>query len=160
MSAFTPRTWRVPAWVRVLALAQAAGWVALVVALGLRGDESVLTWTFLVVLVVLAPYFAFRPSIRLDSDGALTLRGWFTYRRSRVGDITRVAMTTTGLRFEFRNASSFTSVVFQATRHLRYPRVFDFVEAVSGKRPDLAGWNPMDAARPGGIRLIPPTDYE
>ena len=126
--------WRVPAWIRMLAVAQSLGWIALVGVLGFRGDESVLTFVFLAVFVVGVPYFALRPSIRIGDGGALTLRGWVSCRRVNVAHIRRLTMTPLGLEMTFDDGTTYTTVIFQATRSLGRPRVLDFVDALQRTR--------------------------
>lgn len=149
------RVWRVRLWIRALSVLQALGWVTLFLSLGVRGDETILTWAALAVFVVVAPFLALWPRILLRPDGSLVLRDWIAVRTVTVEDITRLSMSKYGLHFEFADRTSFTSVIFQATRHIRYPRVFDFVEAITGERPLLEDWNVWDAAFDQGIQLLP-----
>ncbi|PWC04213.1 hypothetical protein [Agromyces badenianii] len=148
--------WRVRTLIRVGAVTQALGWIALVLVLGVRGDETLFSWAALVGFVVVVPFLALWPRIRLRADGSVTFWGWTRVLTANVDEIVRLSMSPYGLRCEFADGSTFTSVIFQATGHIRYPRVFDFVEAATGERPVLESWRVWDAATDHGIQLFPP----
>lgn len=151
-TSFVPRVWRIPLWIRVVCLAQALGWLALCGVLGLTGREGPLFWGVLAAFVIVVPYLAVRPRIHVRSDGTLLLSGWLHMRKTGWDQVTRLSMTQYGLRFSFADGSHFTSVVFQPTRHIRRPRVLEFVEGMTGQT-DLRVFDPWDAARNGGIEL-------
>jgi hypothetical protein len=151
---FTPEAWRIRPWIRIACVLQAAAWVGLFFVLGVTGSEGPFVWGFLCSLVVGVPYLALWPAIILDSDGGLTLRGWTRTKRSTVRDIAGLAMSEYGLRFDFKDESSFTSIIFQATLHIKEPRVFGFVEAITGRRPSIINWNPYDVLADDGIDLL------
>jgi len=151
-TSFVPRVWRIRLWVRVVCLAQALGWLAFCGILGLTGREGPLFWGVLAAFVIVVPYLAMRPRIRVRSDGALLLYGWLHLRKTDWDQVRRLSMTQYGLRFSFADGSHFTSVVFQPTRNIRRPRVLEFVGAMTGQK-DLPVFDPWDAARNGGIEL-------
>jgi hypothetical protein len=130
----------------------------MVFGLGLEGDEGPTFWITLFVFIVVIPYLALWPMVKLRSDGSLILRGWTRTRKAHISEIARLSLTSLGLRFEFERGDRFTSVIFQPTHHVRYPRVFDFVEAITGVRPSLERWNVWLAATPDGIQLMPTED--
>ncbi|MEO5920604.1 MAG: hypothetical protein ABIQ01_05615 [Pseudolysinimonas sp.] len=155
----TPGVWRIRAWIRVGSAV--IGVLGLVLAAQLYAERGsgLAVSIFIMFLVVGVPYLAWRPSISLRDSGVLRVRGWTQTRTARARDVADLRMTGFGMLVVFHDGSSFTSVVFQATRHLRYPRVFDFVEALTGQRPPLKTWDPIRAVigqwsllRPGSWR--------
>jgi hypothetical protein len=60
-------------------------------------------------------------------------------------------MTKYGLRFEFEDGTTFTSVIFQATHYLKRPRVLEFIDALRDDGETL--YDPWDVMKPGGIEL-------
>ena len=150
-SPFVARVWRVRLWIRIACLAQALGWLALFGILGVTGEEGPLTWAALAVFVLVVPFLAFGPRIRLDADGALRLRGWTRSRTTGVDQIVRLSMNEYGLVFWFADGSHFTSIIFQATHHLARPRVLEFVEALTGEAAPV--FDPWDVLKDGGLEL-------
>lgn len=151
-TSFVPRVWRIPLWIRIACLAQALGWLALCAILGLTGREDPTFWGVLAVFVIVVPYLAMWPRIRVRADGTLLLSGWLHRRKIDWHQVTRLSMTQYGLRFSFADGSYFTSIVFQPTGHVRRPRVLEFVEAMTGQK-NLPVFDPWDAARDDGIEL-------
>jgi hypothetical protein len=145
------KTWRVRLWIRAGCVLQAVGWIALFAILGVRGNEGPLTWAATVGFVVVVPFLALWPAIRLRPDGALVLRGLTRVRRAHVEEILRLSMTEYGLHFEFADGTTFTSVIFQATHYVKRPRVLEFVNALNGDGKAL--YDPWDVTKPGGIEL-------
>lgn len=148
---YRSKTWRVRPWIQAGCVLQAVGWVALFGVLGIRGNEGPLAWAAAVGFVVVVPFLALWPAIRLGRDGALVLRGWTQVRRAHVAEIARLSMTEYGLRFEFEDGTTFTSVIFQATHYFKRPRVLEFIDALRGDGETLH--DPWDVLKPGGIEL-------
>jgi hypothetical protein len=136
------RVWRIRTWVRVLAVLAGVGCLALLALLAderRRGVSDGGSWWVVAVLAavtVAVPVLGLYPKLRLRSDGVVSMRGLLGHREVRAEDIRAVYMTEMGLRFEFTSAKPFTCIVFQATRHLRYPRFFEVLEALTGTWPD------------------------
>ncbi len=142
---YQAKSWRVRTWIRALALLQSFGWISLAWATGFRGDGMDLLGTIAFALfVVLPPCFALIPVIKLRADGRLLLRGWTTRRLANAAEINRLAMNKYGLKFKFNDGTTYTSVIFQATRSFGRPRVLEFVDALRGKPGSSPSFNPMD----------------
>ena len=142
--------WRVALWVRLLTLAQAVGWVWLVLALGLRGDETAATWTILFVFVVVVPFAAWFPMVSIR-DGVLRVRDLTVLRSVPVEEVDELALTQWGLRIAMADGTRMTTIVFQAIRARRgLRRVYDFASAVACRPIAPDTFSPFAAARPGG----------
>jgi hypothetical protein len=152
---FAPRIWRIRLWIRLCVLANALVWLSLgatTVFVGIpMGDDPLLGWVLLLALALVPLYFAWLPRLELRLDGQLRIRGWLRGRKASATQVTDMYMTPYGLRFEFADQESCTCVIFQSTVHRRYPRFFDVVEAITGDRPSLDGYNPYDL----GPRSLP-----
>ncbi len=154
-SQYPSRIWRVRALIRVGCALQSLAWLALIVALpGRDGDsDPVLVGLGLGALIVLPPFLAFWPVIRLQPGGALLLRGWTRSHRATADEIVRLSMTQFGLRVVFEDGSAFTSVIFQATAGRRRPRVLTFVDAVTRGVGGVSGFDPWDLRSRSEIEL-------
>lgn len=136
---YPKRTWRVRAWIRAFTVLQSLGWIALVAALGFSEPLSVWGVIGPILFVIVPPYLAFRPVVKLGDHGELLLRGWLFRRQTNVAQIRKLAMTQFGLKVSLADNTSFTTVVFQATISFGRPRVLEFVDAI--RRDNLASKN-------------------
>jgi hypothetical protein len=136
------RVWRIRTWVRVLAVLAGVGSLALLALLAderRRGVTDGGSWWVVAALAavsVAVPVLGLYPKLQLRSSGLVSMRGLLGRRDVRAEDIRAVYMTEMGLRFEFTSAKPFTCIVFQATRHVRYPRFFEVLEALTGEWPN------------------------
>ncbi|MCU1549575.1 MAG: hypothetical protein JWR36_135 [Glaciihabitans sp.] len=135
------RAWSIRRWVKGAAVAGGLLCAFAAVALFLEGGSSHSPgdFTYGVVAAIGAiglPCLGWRPRIQIRNDGTLHLRGLLSSRRTRTSNVTDMYMTGFGLRLEMADAKPFTSVVFQATMYLRYPRYVEVVHAITGRWPD------------------------
>lgn len=144
MAEYLAKTWRVRAWIRVLAVLQSLGWIGLVWSLGFRGDEDVSTFVALFVFVAVPPFLALRPVVKLGSDGELLFRGWTSRRRANARQIRGLAMTPFGLELTFDDGTRYTTVIFQATLSFGRPRVLEFADALRRDPGGSKSFDPRD----------------
>lgn len=142
--------WRIALWVRLLTLAQAVGWVALVISLGLTGDETAATWTILFVFVVVVPFSAWFPMVSIR-DGVLRVRDFTVVRSLPIDEVDELTLTQWGLRITAADGTRLTTIVFQAIRARRgLARVYDFASMVARRPVKPSTFSVFAAARPGG----------
>jgi hypothetical protein len=150
---YIARTWRVRTWIRALSVGQSLGWLALIWSPGFRRDESIWTIVAFVAFVVVPPYLALSPVIKLQPNGALTLRGWTSQRRLNADQIIRLTMTEFGLEIIRDDCTRFTSVIFQATHSFGRPRVLEFVDAIRRGPGGAESFDPLKLFRENGLEI-------
>lgn len=150
---YPARIWRVRSWIRVLTVLQSFGWLALVWSLGFRADEDVWSDVAFVIFATVPPFLALFPVVKIRTDGALLLRGWISRRRANAGQIRRLAMTQLGLKLTFDDGTSYTTVIFQATRSLGRPRVLEFVDALRRDPGASKSFDPLELFRKRDIEI-------
>lgn len=157
---YSAKTWRVRSWIQVLTVLLSFGWLALVWFLGLRSDVDV--WSELAFLSFSAvpPFLAMRPVVKIRSDGELLLRGWTSQRRANAGQIRQLAMNQFGLQMTFDDGTSFTTVIFQATRSFGRPRVLEFADALRQDPGASKSFDPLELFHKRNIEIYRRTDID
>lgn len=150
---YPARIWRVRSWIRVLTVLQSFGWLALVWSLGFRADEDVWSDVAFVIFATVPPFLALFPVVKFRTDGALLLRGWTSQRWANAGQIRRLAMTQLGLKLTFDDGTSYTTVIFQATRSFGRPRVLEFVDALRRDPGASKSFDPLELFRKRDIEI-------
>ncbi len=128
----------------MLAVLQSLGWIALVWSLGFRAEDGVWPIVGFVIFVAVPPFLALRPLVKLQADGELLLRGWTSRRRGNAAQVRRLAMTQFGLKLTFDDDTTYTTVIFQATRSFGRPRVLDFSNALRRVPGGSKSFDPLD----------------
>jgi hypothetical protein len=138
------RAWRIRPWIRIACLVVIAALVWVSVWISTTPDDGVFdhaddptqAWGYTIIIATVLLYLSWVPVLVVYGDGRLVLQGWTRRRETHVTEVTGMGMNEFGLVIAFADGSTFTSVIFQATRVLNYPRWFDFAEAITGKRPN------------------------
>jgi len=130
------RTWSIRPWVKIAAIAGGAVFALATYGVASEGTASPALLVVLAAGVVGVPYLGLWPRIQISDDGTVDLRGCFARRHTSVNKIRSLSMTGYGLRFDFVGERPFTSIVFQDTRYVRYPRYVEVVHAITGEWPE------------------------
>ena len=139
MSSTVQRVWRVRPWIRIASLVVCA--IAVWIQLAWNPSRSAESearqgWYWVIGICVLSLYLAWVPYVSVGPDDRLVMQGWTRRRSTTVDQYRAHTMSEFGLRVEFTDGRSFTTVVFQDTMVFAgEPRYFDFIECVSGVRP-------------------------
>ncbi len=142
-------------WVRLLAVLQSVGWIAL----EFTEDEGLFTLVELAVFVAVPPFLALFPVVKLQADGDLLLRGWTSRRLANAAQVRRLAMTQYGLQLRFDDGTRYTTVIFQATRSFGRPRVLEFADALRRAPRGSKSFDPLDLFRQREIEIYNRDDF-